>query len=35
MYIYYIYIYKHIIYNIYINVGQSLKEVNLADIKKV
>ena len=31
----YIYIYKYIIYNIYINVGQSFKEVNLADIKKV
>ena len=39
MYIYYIYIYIYIniqytIYNIYINVGQSFKEVNIADIKK-
>ena len=37
MYIYYIYIYiniQYIIYNVYINVGQSFKEVNIADIKK-
>ena len=36
-YVYILYIYiniQYIIHNIYINVGQSFKEVNIADIKK-